>query len=55
MPSRRTSDLEKIQASTETACPYGGTRIEPKDYKRVDWEHSECPPCGKQFNPEKPN
>ena len=32
-----------------TTCPYCGTRTEPKDYKRIDWEHLECPSCGKQF------
>ena len=28
-----------------------GTQIEPKDYKRIDWAHLECPQCGKQFIP----
>jgi len=39
------------QASTDTICPHCGTQIEPKDYKRVDWEHLECPQYGKQFIP----
>ena len=47
MPRRRNFDLEKIRASTETTCPHCGSRIEPKDYKRVDGEHLECLRCGK--------
>ena len=43
MPRRRNSDAEKIQASINTACPHWGTQIEPNDYKRVDYEHLECP------------
>jgi uncharacterized protein (UPF0212 family) len=54
MPRRPNTDLKKIQASTNnTTCPQCGTQIEPKDYKRVDWEHLECPQCGKQFTPGK--
>jgi len=30
--------LEKIRAFTNTTCPHSGTQIEPKDYKRLDWE-----------------
>jgi len=52
MPSRRNFDLEKINASLATECPHCRTRIAPKEYKRVDWEHLECPKCGKQFIPE---
>jgi len=51
VPRRRNSDLEKIRASTNSVCPHCGTCIEPKDYKRVDWEHLECPTCGKTFRP----
>ena len=53
MPRRRSSDLAEIKESTNTVCPHCGARIEPKDYKRVDWEHLECPGCGKQFIPGK--
>jgi hypothetical protein len=53
MPRCRNSDLAKIQAATDTTCPNCDTRVEPKDYKRVDWEHLECPGCGKQFIPRK--
>src|SRR5215472_13745454 len=35
----------------EHRMPHCGTQIEPKDYKRVDWEHLECPECGKTFRP----
>jgi hypothetical protein len=53
MPRRRNSDLQKIQASTDTVRPYCGACIEPKDYRRVDWKHLECPRCGKTFIPTK--
>jgi uncharacterized protein (UPF0212 family) len=49
--ARRKLDLEKIHASLNTICPHCGARIEPKDYKRVDWDHLECPKCGKKFVP----
>ena len=34
-------------------CPHCGTQIEiePKDYKRIDWEHLECPQFGKKLIP----
>ena len=52
MPSRRrSSDVARIRASTDTKCPHCGALIEPKDYKRVDWEHLECPQCGVRFIP----
>ena len=40
MPRRRSSDLRKILDSTDAACPHCGPRIEPKDYKCVDWDRS---------------
>jgi len=39
MPARRKINLEQLHASLGVSCPKCGTRIEPKDYKRVDWEH----------------
>ena len=51
MSGRRNSDLAKIQARADTACPHCGTRIEPKDYERIDWEHLECPKCHRRFAP----
>jgi len=35
-PPTPIADLDSIQASTETVSPHCGTRIEPKDYIRVD-------------------
>jgi DNA-directed RNA polymerase subunit RPC12/RpoP len=51
MPTRRKLNLEKIEKSMNVACPHCAVRIEPKDYKRVDWEHLECPSCGAKFIP----
>jgi len=53
MPRSRKFDLAKIKASMNAVCPHCGTFIEPKDYKRVDWDYPECPKCRKQFVPGK--
>jgi ribosomal protein S27AE len=51
MSRRGKLNREKIRASLATTCPHCGARLEPDEYKRVDWEHLECPRCGKRFQP----
>jgi len=53
MVGRHKIDPEQLHASMNVSCPHRGARIEPKDYKRVDWEDIECPNCEEKFVPTK--